>query len=321
MVIMEENMEENYEIPLFLIDGFLDSGKTTFISATIEQGQFDEAKKKLLIVCEEGEEEYDEELLRKNAVSLVTLSKEEFTEAKLKELDEKYDPWLVIIEYNGMWEKGLLEDVNKPFGWTLYQNITLVNAESFELTWNNMKSMAVETIKDAEIIIFNRCQPGMNLGSYRRSVKVLNQAAQIVFEGADGEMVSIAEQLPYDINADVIEVDDSDYGIWYMDVSERPEVYANKKVRFKGQVYKGKRFKDKTFVPGRKAMTCCADDTAFIGYVCVYGDVESLQNKQWVNVEATIKYEFQMAYRKKGPVLYADKVTAAEPAADEMVYF
>lgn len=314
-------MEQNYEIPVFLINGFLDGGKTTFISETIKQGQFDEAKNKLLIVCEEGEEEYDEVMLKKNDITMVVLSKEEFTAEKLQELDKKHDPWLVIIEYNGMWEKSLLDDMKKPFGWTVYQSITVVNAETFELMWNNMKTMAVETIKDAEMIIFNRCQSGMNLGSYRRSIKVLNQSAQLAFENSNGEMVSIAEQLPYDINADVIEVDDSDYGIWYMDVSERPEVYANKTVRFKGQVYKGRRFKDKTFVPGRKAMTCCADDTAFMGYVCSYKDVASLENKQWVTVEAIIKYEFQMAYRKKGPVLYANKVTAAEPAKDELVYF
>lgn len=314
-------MEQNYEIPVFLINGFLDCGKTTFISETIEQGQFDEAKNKLLIVCEEGEEEYDESLLKKHEVSIVTLSKEEFTKEKLNELDKKYDPWLVIVEYNGMWERSLLNDMEKPFGWTVYQSIALVNAETFELTWNNMKSLAVETVKDAEMVIFNRCKSGMNLGSYRRSIKVLNQAAQIVFENSDGEIVSTAEQLPYDITADIIEVDEADYGIWYMDVSERPEVYKNKVVRFKGQVYQSKKFPDKTFVPGRKAMTCCAEDTAFIGYICVYDDAKTLENKQWVAVEATIKYEFQKSYRKKGPVLYAKQVTVAEPAKDELVYF
>lgn len=314
-------MEQNYEIPVFLINGFLDCGKTTFISETMEQGQFDEAKNKLLIVCEEGEEEYNEELLKKHEISMVTLTKEEFTQAKLKELDEKYDPWLVIFEYNGMWEKSLLDNMEKPFGWTVYQSITLVNAETFELTWNNMKSLAVETIKDAEMVIFNRCKSGMNLGNYRRSIKVLNQAAQIAFENDNGEMVATAEQLPYDIKADIIEVEDADYGIWYMDVSERPEVYANKVVKFKGQVYKSRKFPHKTFAPGRKAMTCCADDTAFIGYICIFDNAESLENKQWVNIEATIKYEFQKSYRKKGPVLYANKVTLAEPSNEELVYF
>lgn len=314
-------MDDNYEIPVFLIDGFLDSGKTTFISETIEQGQFDEAKNKLLIVCEEGEEEYDEKLLKKHGIDMVIIEKEDFTEEKLAELDKKYDPWLIIMEYNGMWEKSLLNDCKKPVGWTVYQSITLVNASTFGVMWNNMRMMAAETFKEAELVIFNRCESGMDLGNWRRSVKMLNGAAQLVFEDVNGEMVSTAEQLPYDVKADIIEVEESDYGIWYMDVSERPEVYKGKKVRFKAQVYKGKRFKDKTFVPGRKAMTCCAEDTAFIGYVCVWNDSASLENRQWVTVEATIKYEFQMSYRKKGPVLYATAVTPADPAAEELVYF
>lgn len=314
-------MEQNYEIPVFLINGFLDSGKTTFISETIAQGQFDEAKNKLLIVCEDGEEEYDKELLKKHAIELVYLAKEEFSADKLAELDKKFDPWLVIIEYNGMWEKTLLEDMKKPFGWNVYQSITLVNAETFELTWNNMKSLAVETVKDSEMVVFNRCKSGMNLGSYRRSIKVLNAAAQIMFEDENGEIMSIAEQLPYDINSEVIEVEDEDYGIWYMDVTERPEAYQNKTVKFKGQAYISKRFPNNAFAPGRKAMTCCADDTAFIGYICIYDAVNELENKQWVEVEASIRYEYQKAYRKKGPVLYAKKIVPAQPANDELVYF
>ena len=101
------------------------------------------------------------------------------------------------------------------------------------------------------MVVFNRCEAGMDLGSYRRSMKALNSALQIVFEDKNGDMMSIAEQLPYDINADIIDVDDCDYGIWYMDVSERPEVYKGKTVRFKGQVLKNKYFKEKNFVPGR----------------------------------------------------------------------
>lgn len=314
-------MQDNYEIPVFLINGFLDSGKTTFIRDTIEQGQFEDAKHKLLIVCEEGEEEYEDTLLKKHGIDMVTLSKDEFTKEKLEQLDKQYDPWLVIVEYNGMWEKAVIEEVTKPFGWTIYQSITLINAETFGLMWNNMKSMAVETVKDAEMIIFNRCHSGMDLGTYRRSVKVLNQAAQLVFEGTNGEMMSIAEQLPYDINAEVIEVDESDYGIWYMDVSERPEIYKGKRVRYKGMVYKGKRFKNNTFVAGRKAMTCCADDTAFIGYICVYDKAEELQNRQWVTLEAQIEYEFQVSYRQKGPVLYVTSIENDTAPQEELVYF
>lgn len=313
--------QEQYQIPIFLINGQLDSGKTRFITETIEMGQFAEAQKKLLIVCEEGEEEYDAQMLKDNGIDMEVLQKEEFTTEKLKELDKKYDPWLVIVEYNGMWEPQLIEDVAKPFGWQIYQSITLFDATSFNIQWANMKSILAESVKNVDLAVFNRCKSSMQLGNYRRSIKALNPAVQIVFEDEKGEMMSIAEQLPYDIHADVIEIDDCDYGIWYIDVSERPEVYKNKTVQFKGQVLKNKYFKDKNFVPGRKVMTCCADDTQFVGYISFYDNIASLENKQWVTVTATIKFEFQMAYKKKGPVLYVSKVVEAEAPKDELVYF
>ena len=313
--------EEEYQIPIFFINGQLDSGKTRFITETIEMGQFAEAKNKLLIVCEEGEEEYDEKMLKDNGVSMVVLEKEDLTEEKLKELDKQYDPWIVIVEYNGMWDPALLMGTAKPFGWQIYQSITLVNAETFGVQWANMKSIMAEMVKNVDMVIFNRCSSGMDLGSYRRSMKALNSYVQIVFEDKNGDMMSIAEQLPYDVNANVIEVDDCDYGIWYMDVSERPEVYKGKTVRFKGQVLKNKYFKDKNFVPGRKVMTCCAEDTSFIGYISFYDKISSLENRQWITVTAQIAYEFQMAYKKKGPVLYVQKVELAEAPEDELVYF
>ena len=313
--------EEEYQIPIFLINGQLDSGKTRFISETIEMGQFDDAKKKLLIVCEEGEEEYDQQMLKDKEIDMVVLEKEEFTEEKLTELDKQYDPWLVIVEYNGMWDPALIFQTSKPRGWQIYQSITLFDALLFKNQWNNMKSILAETVKYSDMVIFNRCRTSMDLGSYRRSMRALSPAVQIIFEDEKGEQVAISEQLPYDINSDVIEIDDADYGIWYMDVSERPEVYQGKTVKFKGQVLKNKYFKDKNFVPGRQVMTCCAADLQFIGYISYYDHISSLENKQWVTVTATIKYEFQMAYKKKGPVLYVSEVVPAEAPQEEMVYF
>ena len=312
--------EEEYQIPIFLINGQLDSGKTRFISETIEMGQFDDAKKKLLIVCEEGEEEYDQQMLKDKEIDMVVLEKEEFTEEKLTELDKQYDPWLVIVEYNGMWDPALIFQTSKPRGWQIYQSITLFDALSFKNQWNNMKSILAETVKYSDMVIFNRCRTSMDLGSYRRSMRALSPAVQIIFEDEKGEQVAISEQLPYDINSDVIEIDDADYGIWYMDVSERPEVYQGKTVKFKGQVLKNKYFKDKNFVPGRQVMTCCAADLQFIGYISYYDHISSLENKQWVTVTATIKYEFQMAYKKKGPVLYVSEVVPAEAPQEEKVY-
>ena len=51
--------------PVYVINGFLESGKTEFISFTLAQPYFQVRGKTLLIVCEEGENEYEEALLKK----------------------------------------------------------------------------------------------------------------------------------------------------------------------------------------------------------------------------------------------------------------
>ena len=295
---------EEYQIPIFLINGQLDSGKTRFISDTIAMGQFADAKNKLLIVCEEGEEEYSEKLLKDNGVDMVVVEKEDFNIKTLNELDKKYDPWIVIVEYNGMWDPALILGSEKPRGWQVYQSITLVDANAFGLQWANMKSIIAESVKYADMVIFNRCKSGMDLGSYRRSMRALNPALQIIFEDEKGDQVAISEQLPYDINADVIQVDDEDYGIWYIDMQEHPERYKGKVVEFVAKV-----------------MTCCAEDTQFIGYISFYNNIASLENREWIWVTATIKYEFQMAYKKKGPVLYVESVEKTGAPKEEMVFF
>ena len=280
-----------------------------------------EAKNKLLIVCEEGEEEYDEKMLKDNGVSMVVLEKEDLTEEKLKELDKQYDPWIVIVEYNGMWDPALLMGTAKPFGWQIYQSITLVNAETFGVQWANMKSIMAEMVKNVDMVIFNRCSSGMDLGSYRRSMKALNSYVQIVFEDKNGDMMSIAEQLPYDVNANVIEVDDCDYGIWYMDCQDEPQKYAGKTVKFLAQVCQTNRAGKNSFVPGRFAMTCCVQDIQFVGFPCSYDGYKALEQRAWVKVTAKVGYKFHNIYRGKGPVLTALSVEPAEKPLNDVVTF
>ena len=47
------------EVPVYLFTGFLDSGKTTFIQEVMEEEEFNEGERTLLLLCEEGEVEYD----------------------------------------------------------------------------------------------------------------------------------------------------------------------------------------------------------------------------------------------------------------------
>ena len=318
------------EIPVYIVNGFLESGKTTFIQETMSDPDFSNGAKTLLIVCEEGECEYDELALSKRKVDIVTVEdSSEFTPEFLKRCADFYKPQRVMIEYNGMWNVEELIEKGFPKDWVLVQIITTIDASTYSTYLGNMKSIMMGQFKLSDTIIFNRCDDSTDKISLRRSVKPVNRKAQIIYESADGVTDDAGEEvLPFDINADIIDICDDDYGLWYMDAMDNPKKYDGKTVKFLGMVYKSAKFPKGSFVPGRFAMTCCADDVAFMGFLCKSGKenkdnelFESLKNREYVMVTAKIRCEFYKEYRGKGPVLYALSMQRAPEPADKLVYF
>ena len=315
--------EDEVEIPIYLITGFLESGKTSFINFTVAQEYFQIDGPPLLITTEEGEVEYDEkELLKHNTVLEIVEGPEQFTLDYLKKLNRKYRPERIILEYNPLWSVKKLEEMELPRGWGIVQEIVTVDASCFQIYMQNMKSVFMEMAKNADMVMFNRCRPEDPLPAFRRSIKVVNQACDVLFENEEGEIDNIFEdQMPFDTDADVIEIDDADYGIWYVDMGDNPERYEGKTVHFRGMVLKSKDVGADFFVPGRMAMTCCADDTSFIGYVCKCASAKSLVMGSWVDVTATVKWGYMKVYDGEGPVLYAKEIKPAKKPESELVYF
>ena len=209
-----------------------------------------------------------------------------------------------------------------PKGWFVAQVITTVDATTFDVYLKNMKSIFMEMAKDSDLIIFNRCTDDTPAATYKRNMRAVNPKAQVVFEKEDGSQLEFEEELPFDINADVIEISDVDYGIWYIDAMDHPEKYAGKTLKYKGMVYKNPRLPKGYFVPGRMAMTCCADDTAFIGFLCKSSHADELKNKQWITVTAKAYVEKRAEYSgEDGVVLRATHITSAEKPEEELVYF
>ena len=307
-------------IPVFMINGFLESGKSEFISYTIGQPYFATRGRTLLIVCEEGEVEYDAKLLKKSRTDMVMIEDEEdFSIANLIELEKKYKPERVIIEYNGMWN---YKEMKLPIHWKIEQQITTIDASTFTMYYTNMKSLLAEMVRKSEMIIFNRCDGIEDLSSFKRNMKAVNPQADIIFEDANGEINEILEEdLPFDVNAPVIELDNMGFGIWYIDMMENIDRYIGKTVEFTAMVYVPDKFPKGYFVPGRMAMTCCADDMAFLGYACKYDGVASLKQKEWVKVQAKIQLEKFAGYKGQGPVLHAVSVTKTEKPKEEVINF
>ena len=308
-------------IPVYMINGFLDSGKTEFIQYTIAQPYFQMRAKTLLIVCEEGDIEYDQALLKKSRTVMELIEDEEdFTAQNLIELEKKHKPARILIEFNGMWNS---KNVKLPWHWKLEQQITCIDGSTFSTYFTNMKSLLAEHIRKSELIIMNRCDNIIEqIPTYKRNIKAINQNAEIIFEDKNGEVnATLEEDLPFDVGADVIDLDDTGYGIWYIDVLDNMQRYAGKTISYVGMVLHPENFPKGYFVPGRMAMTCCADDTSFIGYVCKCASAKSLVMGSWVDVTATVKWGYMKVYDGEGPVLYAKEIKPAKKPESELVYF
>ncbi len=321
--------KKTMEVPVYLFLGFLESGKTTFIQETLEEDYFNDGQKTLLFACEQGLEEYDDDLMEQTNTIVVYVEKEEdFRESFLVEQLLKYYPDRVILEYNGMWSVARMQEEMDKTPLMVFQAIMMVNGETFDLYMNNMRSIAVEMFKLAELVIMNRCTADTPRATYRRSIKAVNRRAQVLFESEDmgDEGDEEDDVLPFDIEGQEIHLEDEDYGIWYIDAMERPQVYEGKTVVMTTRIFKSVRMPKGCFIPGRHAMTCCAEDIQFIGYLChtnhaKSSTIKTLKNKMWVTLTAEIRVEYNKDYGEDGPVLYAKRIEASDPPEEELVYF
>ena len=322
-MVMDMTNRDIKEIPVYMFMGFLESGKTTCANETLIDRGFTEGEPTLLIACEEGIEEYDEEDLKKKNIFLEYVDEDSLNTEHLLDLQDKYNPTRVMIEYNGTWKIDNLFGIRVPKGWTVVQVITFVNAETFDVYIANMKAMMMEQLSTADMIVFNRCDETTKKAEYRRSIRAINRRAQVIFENKEGiaELDDEEVFLPYDINSDHIKLEDEDYGIFYIDACDNPDKYVGKKITFRAMVHKPKEYGPKEFVPGRFAMTCCADDIAFIGFKAYYQGANHLSDRQWVMVTGVIGKEYYPEFEGEGPVINLSKVEKAEPASEELVYF
>ena len=298
------------DIPVYLVAGFLDAGKTNFINGILEDG-FAREDKTLLLCCEEGEEEYEKKAL--DNVTVVTVDDEdELTADFCRELEKKYRPKQVLIEYNGMWQMEKLYRDVLPANWVLYQIMTFVQAPTFELFVKNMGQLMMEKITNADMLVFNRCTPELKEALRARNLRMVNRRADIYLEDNDGnsEDYLTGNECPFDMTPDLIDIPDDDYGVWYVDVMDHLDRWDGKRVHMKLLMCHSKKFPG-VHCPGRFVMTCCENDIQFVGVVAKGKDLKAYKNRDWVDVTATVRKEYIEAYQGEGPVLYVDKISHA----------
>ena len=311
------------EVPVYLFTGFLESGKTKFIQETLEDERFNAGERTLLILCEEGVEEYDPSLFSGKNVYIKTVDeKDDLKKETLAAWYKEAKAQRVIIEYNGMWTLDVLYN-EMPDKWTVYQEMMFADSNTFESYNANMRSLVVDKLKSAELVIFNRFTDDKDKMPLHKIVRGISRNNAIVYEYTDGstEEDTIEDPLPFDINANIIEIADTDYALWYRDMMEETQKYHGKSVKFKALVANDKRFPDNCFIAGRHVRTCCADDIQYAGLIAEYKDKCTLKTGDWVIITADIAVEKHKAYRGIGPVLKVKNYALTSEPEEKVVTF
>lgn len=311
------------QIPVYVFTGFLDSGKTKFIQETLEDPRFNAGERTLLLMFEEGEEEYDISSYPHRNVYIEVLDQQSITTKELQALAKKHKAQRVVAELNGMQLVGDLY-TRFPEDWAVAQEVMFADATTFMAYNANMRNLVMDKLVGAQMVVFNRLNPGEDIMPFHKLARAASRRIDILYDYTDGttQFDDIEDPLPFDINAPVIEVKDEDYALWYRDVSEEPRKYDGKTVSFKGQVAKLRREKNGMFAPGRFVMTCCVDDIQFCGIPCRYAQGGELESRAWVQVTAKISAEKHALYKGElGPVLTAISVVPAEPAEPDVATF
>ena len=310
-------------IPVYAFTGFLESGKTKFIQETLEDPRFNGGERTLLLVCEEGEEEYDiSSYPHTNVYKEIIEDLDELTTEQLSAMAKKYRIQRVVAELNGMRLAGDFYE-KMPENWEIAQEVMFADASTIMSYNANMRSLVADKLTGAEMVVFNRVPVGADIMPFHKLARALNRRIDIIYDYLDGntQFDDIEDPLPFDINAPVIEVGDEDYALFYRDITEEPDKYDKKTVRFKGQVAKLRREKEGMFAPGRFVMTCCADDITFMGIPCKWAASNDLKPRSWVMVTAHISVQYHNVYRGIGPVLTAKEVVPAEAPEQDVCTF
>ena len=311
------------DVPVYLFTGFLEAGKTKFLQETLEDPRFNGGERTLLIMCEEGVEELSPDTFASPNVFVRFVDDvEDLSEENLQRWFLEANAERVLVEYNGMW---MLDDfyMNMPPAWAVYQEFMFADARSFISYNDNMRQLCYDKLKSCELIVFNRFPEGADIMPYHKIVRAANRACDIAYESADGSVKydDIVDPLPFDKNAKIVDIKDTDYAIWYRDLNEELPDYDGKTVRFKAQVALSEDLGADELIVGRQMMTCCADDIAFAGLIAVGNSRGGLENSQWIELTAAIEVAEHPGYDRPGPVLHIRSLSPCAAPAETVASF
>ncbi len=308
-----------HEVGVYIFCGFLDAGKTSFISKALASDELDTGENTALFVFEDGEEEYEEALLKNTDV--FHLEKTVFSAEKLSKIETDGNYTRIFIEYNGMWELGDFLDVI-PENWVICQIMTIFDCKTVLMFNANMRQLVFDKIQYADLIVFNRYKSGEDKMPYHKLVRGISRNNDIIYENERKEIErdDIEDPLPFDVDAPIIEIGDRDYAYFYRELTENMRAYHGKTVRFLCVTAYDRTLGKSAVVVGRHIMTCCEADTKYCALVCEHNGSRVFSTGEWYRITAKVCVTKHKVYGGEGPVLLGLKFEKApSPPQDEII--
>ena len=305
--------------PVYVFSGFIDSGKTQAIKSTLCNPNFNEGESSLIICFEQGDVIYDDKFLKLTNSQVIYLdSINDLTLEKQKEIDKKYKVERIFLELNGMEDDNILYDVGFIKNWELAQTLTTIDASTFNMFLANMRQFMYNHVVNAECIILNRSDDA-DKRYLRNNLKSINQFSEIIYENRDGSVSNKIEDELFDVSKDLF-IEDTDYGLWYMDCVDNPDKYDNKTITLKMKMIEDIKEYSNALIMGRKAMVCCANDITDIAISVVGVDKKIIKEECYYYLTGRL-HSIQTERGDKTCVLYVTETKDAEKPNEELVTF
>ena len=280
-----EKTDTNNRIKTYVVHGFLESGKTSYIQECIFNGFFHKHGSTLIVSFEDGVEEYDTDRLRQFRTDVVLYEGREDISAFFASALEKYSPDRIYIEMNDM-ITGLREQL--PPVLDIVFTVTLIDGKTLPLYFNNMRQILQNMITDSQMAIINRCEIKEDLAPYGIPFRIMNRNCDYIWLSPMGySEKAFGRLLPYDLSASSLRIQDDDYAVFHLDAHENPQSYDGKTVSFLAQI----RTIDEKIRLGRSVMTCCLQDIQFLGFTCSVLETtpSELREGMWVYLTAKMQ--------------------------------
>lgn len=274
-------------IPIYLFTGILESGKTTFIKKKMKDTHFNNGEKTLIIVCETGIEEYNQNdpSMENSTIFFIDdqsdINKDFLNNIKNDSIER------VLIEYNGMWQLDKLYN-SLPNNWLIFQQFMFIDVSTFK-SYNMMfRNQLAKMFQDCEICVFNRLLNENEKEILHKNARMFSLKSEIYYEYINHkiEKDNIKDILPFDLTSDCIKIKLKDYAVWYLDITTDFEKYKGREIQIEGQIRRD--ISTNILFFGRKVMVCCEADIKFLGMKLVFAGDNPLEVNKWYKIKGIL---------------------------------